>query len=387
MAFRLGRALGFHAEAAARRQCVVLGAGAVGLAVARQLAQGGRDVLVLDRHARPGMGQSSRNSEVIHAGLYYPEDSLKALCCVEGRHRLYAYCKKSGVEHRQVGKLIVATQEEELPTLQAIKEAAAANGVYDLRLLSPLEVARLEPAVRCKGALFSPSTGIVNSHELMQAYQGDAENAGAEVHCRNTVLSGEVTPEGIVLHIDADGAECTVLAQTLVNAAGIDAQSVARSLRGMPKQLIPGTWYAKGRYYSLQGPNPFRHLVYPVPVPGALGVHCTIDLAGRCRFGPDIEWVAEPDYSVQPEGADKFYAAVRKYYPDLPDDSLAPDYAGIRAKISPPGAPAADFLIQGPRQHGVPGLVHLFGIESPGLTSSLAIADRVAQALFLKPRK
>lgn len=361
-------------------ESVVIGAGVVGLAVARRLARAGREVLVLEAADAIGTGISSRNSEVIHAGIYYPRDSLKARLCVAGKRALYRYCASRGVGHKRLGKLIVATDEREMPLLDGLRAAAAANGVDDLVPLDARAVRAIEPALRCAGALFSPSTGVVDSHALMLSLRGEAEDRGAAMAFRAPVAGGAVGDGAIRLEVggvDATALECRVL----VNAAGLDAPAIALCLAGVPAAAVPRAWLAKGNYYGLVGRSPFSHLIYPVPVPGGLGTHVTLDLAGRARFGPDVEWVETRDYRVDPARARSFYAAIRRYWPDLPDGALQPDYAGIRPKIAGPGAPAADFVIQGPAEHGVAGLVNLFGIESPGLTASLAIADHVAALL------
>ena len=357
--------------------CVVAGAGVVGLAVARALALAGREVLVLDAAEGIGTETSSRNSEVIHAGIYYPAGSLMARTCVAGKRMLYAYCAERGVPHANCGKLIVATDAAEAEKLASIQARAAANGVPDLRLLDRAEALALEPALACTAALLSPSTGIIDSHAYMLTLQGDAENAGAIFVFHAPVLGGKVTEAGI--EIEVGGAEPMALrCRSFVNSAGLHAPKLARGLAGMPSQLIPTAYYAKGNYFTLTGRNPFSRLIYPVPVPGGLGTHLTIDLGGQARFGPDVEWVDRLDYEVDPRRAIGFYAAIRRYWPELKDGALAPGYSGIRPKIVPPGAPGQDFTIQGPRAHGVPGLVNLFGIESPGLTASLALAELVA---------
>ena len=353
--------------------CVVVGAGVVGLAAARALALDGREVLVLEAAEGIGTETSSRNSEVIHAGIYYPAGSLMARACVEGKHMLYDYCRERGVPHARCGKLIVATNEEEAGKLEAIQGRAAANGVPDLRLLTREEALEMEPALSCTAALHSPSTGIIDSHAYMLSLQGDAENAGAVFAFHAPVTGGRVGPDGI--EIETGGAEPMELrCRTLVNAAGLHAPRLARALRGMPEEAVPGAWYAKGNYFTLTGRNPFSRLIYPVPVPGGLGTHLTIDLGGQARFGPDVEWVDSIAYDVDPRRGESFYAAIRRYWPGLPDGALVPDYAGIRPKLTGPGEKAADFMIDGPAEHGLAGLVHLFGIESPGLTSSLSIA-------------
>lgn len=364
-----------------RVDCIVVGAGVVGLAVARQLALSGREVVILEAADAIGTGTSSRNSEVIHAGIYYPTGSLKARLCVAGRDALYAYCRERGIEHRRLGKLIVATDEEQRGKLAAIRAQAAANGVDDLYEITGGEARALEPELRCVAALVSPSTGIIDSHGLMLALQGEAEDHGAVLAVLSPVTGGRVTDDGIV--VEVGGADPTRLAcRTLVNAAGLSAQAVAAAIDGVPPASIPPQRLAKGNYYALaQGRSPFARLVYPVPEDGGLGVHLTLDLAGQARFGPDVEWVDRIDHSVDPRRADAFYASIRRYWPGLSDGALVPAYCGIRPKLSGPGEPAADFVIQGPETHGVPGLVQLYGIESPGLTACLAIADRVAALL------
>jgi L-2-hydroxyglutarate oxidase LhgO len=363
-----------------RVDAVVIGAGAVGLAVARALARAGREVIVLEAAAGIGTETSSRNSEVIHAGIYYPPGSLKARFCVAGRLALYAYCAERGVPHVRCGKLLVATEENQLPKLQAIKAQAEANGVTDLQRLSAGEARALEPALRCVAAYLSPSTGIVDSHAFMLALQGDAEAHGAALAFKSPLERGRVRDNGIMLEVG--GVEpMQVLAQAVVNSAGLHAPRVAASIQGLPPAQVPPTYYAKGNYYSLIGRAPFSRLVYPMPNEAGLGVHITIDLGGQARFGPDVEWIDRIDYDVDPTRADSFYAAIRDYWPGLADGQLAPGYAGIRPKIVGPTEKAADFVVQGPRVHGVPGLVNLFGIESPGLTAALAIADYVADLL------
>lgn len=360
--------------------CVVIGAGVVGLAVARELAMAGRDVIVVEAADAIGTETSSRNSEVIHAGIYYPTGSMKARLCVEGKKRLYRYCAERGIAHRNTTKLIVATSPAQEPTLHAIRAQAAANGVDDLVLIDGTEARRLEPNLRCAAALISPSTGIVDSHGLMLAFLGDAQDRGAMVAFNSPVEGGEVTEDGIVLTVG--GAEPMRLrCRRVVNAAGLHAQAVAKSIRGLAAATIPDTHYAKGNYFALSGRAPFSRLIYPVPEPGGLGVHITIDLAGQARFGPDVEWIDRIEYTVDARRADRFYAEVRRYWPGLPDGALVPAYAGIRPKLVPAGAPAADFVIQGPKVHGVAGLVNLYGIESPGLTASMAIAAHVASLL------
>lgn len=361
-----------------RVDCVVIGAGVVGLACARALALAGREVIVLEAAGSIGTETSSRNSEVIHAGIYYPPGSAKAELCVEGKSLLYRYCEEHGVAHRRCGKLIVATCAAQTATLHKILAQAAANGVHDLRLLTMDEAKAMEPQLRCVAALLSPSTGIIDSHGLMLAYQGEAEDRGAMLALQSPVTGGAVEAGGIMLEVG--GAEAMrIFARTVVNSAGLMAQRIAAALRGFPPDKVPPCYYAKGNYYSLAARSPFTHLIYPVPEAAGLGVHLTLDLAGQARFGPDVEWIAEIDYDVDLRRADGFYRAIRDYWPGLKDGQLAPGYAGIRPKLGGPGQPASDFLIQGADEHGVAGLVNLFGIESPGLTASLALANQVAQ--------
>ena len=363
-------------------EAIVVGAGVVGLAAARALARAGREVIVLEAEEAFGTVTSSRNSEVIHAGIYYAANSLKARLCVEGKARLYDYCARHGVGHNRCGKLIVATDEGELPVLDDLRRRAAVNGVDDLVHLTPAEVAGREPAVRCLGALLSPSTGIIDSHGLMLAYLGDAEDAGAMLALNAPSTGGRVSDDGIVLEIGGE-APMTLCARLVVNAAGLGANRLAASIDGMPADNVPPLYMAKGSYYTLPGRSPFNSLIYPAPNQVSLGVHVTVDLGGQCRFGPDAEWVETIDYDVDPARADVFYESVRRFWPDLQDGALEPGYSGIRPKVQAPGQPAADFVIQGPADHGVAGLVNLFGIESPGLTSSLALADEVVRRLGL----
>ena len=353
---------------------VVVGAGVVGLAVARALAMAGREVVVLEAEDAIGTHTSSRNSEVIHAGIYYPKGSLKARTCVAGKELLYEYCVTHGVPHRRSGKLIVASHEDQVAELQSIQKKAHANGVTDVVWMTQAQVNALEPAVRCVAGLYSPSTGIIDSHALMLAYQGDAEAHGAMLAFKSPLEKCEVVSDGFVL-------QESIHAKIVVNSAGLRAPSVARAMEGYRAELAPKEYYAKGNYYTLTGKNPFTRLVYPVPEPGGLGVHVTLDMAGQARFGPDVEWVEHIGYEVDPRRAERFYAAIRRYWPGLPDGALAPGYSGIRPKTAGPGEPAPDFAIQGPKAHGIPGLVHLFGIESPGLTASLALAAMVLEEL------
>lgn len=363
-----------------RVDCVVLGAGVIGLAVARSLALAGREVLVLEAENVIGSGTSSRNSEVIHAGLYYPAGSLKARLCREGRDRLYDYCVARGVPYRRCGKLIVASGED-VGKLDAIAVAAALNGVDDLRRVEHDELAGLEPAIRGDAALLSPSTGIIDSHGLMLALQTDLENASGLIVCRSPVVGGSVEPGGIRLLVG--GPDQTELhAAVVINSAGLAAPQVARSIHQMPLECVPQQHLAIGHYYTLSGPSPSDRLVYPVPTDGGLGVHLTLDLAGQARFGPDVRWIEEVNYRFDGSRFDEFIAAIRSYWPGLDPARLTEGYTGIRPKLAGPGAPAADFRIDGPDVHGIPGLVNLFGIESPGLTSCLAIADHVRGLLL-----
>jgi len=360
--------------------CIVIGAGVVGLAVARALALKGREVMVLDAANAIGTGTSSRNSEVIHAGIYYPQGSLKAQLCVAGKQMLYDYCAKRGIGYSRCGKLIVATHESQLVQLQGIIAKAAANGVHDLLLLSREQALAMEPQLECVAAIHSPSTGIVDSHALMLSLQGDIENAGGFVVLNTAVSQLIVAPTALEV-IASDGTE--LAANTVVNAAGLNAPQVARRIKGLDARHVPPTFWAKGNYFTLAGKSPFSRLIYPVPEAAGLGVHLTIDLGGQAKFGPDVQWVESPDdLLVDAARGDAFYAEVRKYWPGLKDGTLQAGYAGIRPKLQGPGAAAGDFVIQGQAIHGVPGLVNLFGIESPGLTSSLAIGERVSQMLL-----
>ena len=360
---------------------LVIGAGVVGLAAARALAQTGRDVIVVERHGGIGEETSSRNSEVIHAGIYYPTASLKARLCVAGKRALYAYCEEKTLEHRRCGKLIVASQASQETVLDALATQGAANGVEGLERIDAETLRRYEPAVRGSAALWSPSTGILDSHALMLALQGDLEAAGGFVALATELVRATVLDDGFALELRDGDARVTLRARELVNAAGLAASSVAQRIAGLPAPFIPTTRFAKGNYFTLLGTPPFRHLVYPVPEPGGLGVHATLDLGGRVRFGPDVEWLETPNYTVDPNRAAPFYAAIRRYWPALPDGSLEPAYAGVRPKLVRRGEPAADFRIDAPERHGVAGLVNLFGIESPGLTAALAIGDEVVDCL------
>lgn len=363
--------------------CIVVGAGVVGLAIARELSGRGLEVLVLEAADAIGTETSSRNSEVIHAGIYYPAGSLKARLCVAGRDMLYRYCTERGVPHARCGKLIAATSAEQAPMLAAITAAASANGVGDLKRLTAAEAQALEPALHCTAALLSPATGIIDSHALMLSLLGDAENGGAALSLSTRVVSGRVEPGRIVLQtLDAGSGEgFEIAARHVVNSAGLGAVALARSISGLDAAFVPTLHYAKGNYFSVTGRAPFSRLIYPVPEPGGLGVHLTLDLNGVARFGPDVEWTDGTDYRVDPSRADRFYGEIRKYWPALADGSLQPAYSGIRPKLSARGEPNADFVIQDGSVHGVENLVNLFGIESPGLTSCLAIAEHVAQCI------
>ena len=362
---------------------VVIGAGVVGLAVARALIQAApedaREWLVLEAADAIGTGTSSRNSEVIHAGIYYPQGSLKAQLCVQGRDMLYAYAAERGIGHQRCGKLIVATHASQVPALQAIIQKAHANGVTDLVMLDAATAQAMEPALSCVAAVHSPSTGIVDSHGLMLSLQGDFENGGGIVAVGSAVVGAMCLAEGILLQM-ADGTE--LLAETVVNASGLTAPWLAKKFQGLDPKYVPQAYFAKGNYFTLSGKSPFSRLIYPVPEAAGLGVHLTLDLGGQAKFGPDVQWVDRPDdLVVSPAHEQVFYTEVRKYWPALNDGALQAGYAGIRPKISGPHEAAADFCIQGPAVHGVKGLVNLFGIESPGLTSSLAIGQAVVQAL------
>jgi len=380
-----------------RIDVLVIGAGVVGLAVARALARAGREVVITEAEGRIGSGVSSRNSEVVHAGLYYPAGSLKARLCVRGKGLLYAFCAERGVDVRRCGKLIVATRAQDHAKLDAIVAHAQACGVHDLTRLTREQARELEPALECSAALLSPSSGIVDSHAFMTALLGDAERHGATLALASRFAGAERHAAGWRVRVadaaggpddqadkagEADGFELD--ARWLVNAAGLDAQAVAGAMHGFPATAIPRRHVAKGHYFSLAGRAPFSRLIYPTPVDGGLGVHLTLDLGGQAKFGPDVQWLdddrsaAALDYAVDPARSAGFYAEVRRYWPELPDGALAPAYSGIRPKLSGPGEPAADFVIAGPAAHGVAGVVQLFGIESPGLTASMAIGEEVA---------
>ena len=376
-----------------RVDCIVIGAGVVGLACARAIAQAGLDVVIVERETAYGTGVSARNSEVIHAGLYYPTGSRKALWCVRGARLLYDYCAQRGIAHHRCGKLLVATREADVEALETLRTKGLANGVNELQRLTRAQALALEPELQCAAALWSPASGIVDSHGLMTSLLGDAEAAGALLAVTSGVVGAARCGDGwrvTVREADASdsGGDFELATSWIVNAAGLDAQTVAALMEGFPAAAIPSRHLAKGHYFSLTGRAPFSRLIYPMPSDGGLGVHLTLDLGGQAKFGPDVEWIEDIttaadlgrdlDYSVDAGRADAFAAEVRRYWPRLPDGALAPAYSGIRPKLSGPGQPAADFGLQGPAEHGCAGVVQLFGIESPGLTASLAIGEVVA---------
>jgi len=359
-------------------EIAVIGAGVVGLAIARELARSGHEVIVLERNSHIGEETSARNSEVIHAGIYYPTGSLKAIHCVRGKEKLYRYCTKKGVPHSRCGKIIVSTQSEQQSELKALHDQAIANGVTDLQWINQSEVEKLEPSIQCVAGLLSPSTGIIDSHSFMLALQADLEAANGSVAILSKLVRAKTTDQNLQLVVKVDDQEFELTANALINSAGLYANQVANKIEGLSVQSIFRAYYAKGNYFTHDGPSPFNRLIYPLPENAGLGVHATLDLANQIRFGPDVQWVDSIDYTVDEEQIDKFYTAVRKYWPELSDGSLSPGYAGIRPKIVAKGEPPGDFVIQGPKNHGVPGLVNLYGIESPGLTAALSIADHVA---------
>ncbi|ASP33698.1 NAD(P)/FAD-dependent oxidoreductase [Labrenzia sp. VG12] len=361
-------------------ETIVIGAGVIGLAIGRTLAQADKEVLVLERHDLIGSETSARNSEVIHAGIYYPTGSLKARLCVSGKQQLYDFCAENGVEHERLGKLIVAANDDQLSELQALKKKAADNGVTDLTFLDRRQMLELEPALEGAGALLSPSTGIIDSHGFMLALEGGLGAGGGQVVLNTNVTQIAPDPAGgyrVDISTEDDG-DYALTCRELIVSAGHDAPGLMAAL---PASKAPKAFLAKGNYFKLQGKSPFSRLIYPVPEPGGLGVHLTLDLQHQARFGPDVEWVTERDYAVDPSRGDTFYAAIRSYWPDLQDEALIPDYSGIRPKIAAPGEPAADFRIDGPEAHGLEGLVALYGMESPGLTASLSIANEVKMRL------
>ena len=363
-------------------QTIVVGAGVVGLAVGAELAARGHEVMVLEQHALIGSEVSSRNSEVIHAGIYYPPGSLRARLCVDGKQRLYRFCAENGVAHERISKLLVATAEQQLPKLKALCETAAKNGVDDLELLSAAAARSLEPELACTAAVLSPSTGIVDSHGLMSALEGHITTRGGQVVLRTPVTSITRTASGLyALALGGDGAGATVTCQNLILCAGLHASKLARTLSFGDHYTVPETYYAKGQYYALTGKSPFSRHIYPMPDGAWLGLHVTVDLGQRCKFGPDIEWIPEIDYAFAPAKIDKFLASIRSYYPGLDPSRLNPDYTGIRPKLYREGEPVPDFRIDGPSAHGLDRIVVLAGIESPGLTASLAIGAHVAGLL------
>jgi L-2-hydroxyglutarate oxidase LhgO len=359
-------------------QVLVVGAGVVGLGIARAVARAGHEVIVAEAETAIGTITSSRHSEVIHAGLYYPTNSLRARHCPRSRRMLYEYCATRGIPHRKTGKLVVATNDTELKKLDEIYKQAQVNGCENLALIDAAAVKKLEPEVFCVGAMNSPETGVIDSHCYMLALRGEVEDHGGAIALNTRIDRLVNVLAGWEVHF---GAGETIVVDAVINAAGLGAQKLARATEGYPQERVPKLALAKGNYFAYAGRPVFKRLVYPTPVPGGLGTHVVLDLAGRMRFGPDVEWIERENYDVDGRRADVFYASIRKYWPGLPDNSLIPDYAGIRPKISGPGEPALDFIIDAPKDHGVPRLVMLFGIESPGLTASLSIGEEVAGAL------
>jgi L-2-hydroxyglutarate oxidase LhgO len=359
---------------------VVIGAGVVGIAIARALAQRGREVLILEAENTIGSVTSSRNSEVIHAGVYYHPGGLKARLCVEGRHKLYAYAAERGIPHKQCGKLIVATSDDQIPKLEEWHTIAMQNGVEGLRFITPAEARAMEPEVFCVAALHAPVTGIIDVHHYMLALLGDAEAAGVTLALRSPVTRGEIGADGFVLEVGG-ATPVKIACRTLINAAGLGAQGFAHNLQGLDAKTIPPLVLAKGSYFSFSGKPPFKMLIYPLPAFGSSGLHATCDMAGQVRFGPDVEWVDRIDYHVDPARLPVFEESVRRYWPGLPKGVLQPDYSGVRPKVARASPHDTDFIIHGAREHGIPGLVNLFGIESPGLTASLALAEEVALRL------
>ena len=359
---------------------LVVGAGVVGLAIGRALALRGHSVIVAERTGGIGNGVSSRNSEVIHGGMYYPSGSLRARHCVAGRRLLYAFCESHGVPFAKCGKLIVATNDLEQAKIEGIYQQGLANGVEGLELIGGNAARDLEPALSATAAVLSTETGIIDSHRLMLALQGDLEDRGGAIAFRTKVMRLQRSAAGWEVHLDGPDEE-PILVDAVVNSAGLGAQALARATEGYPAERVPRQVLARGNYFSCLGRPAFTRLIYPAPVEGGLGTHLTLDLAGRVRFGPDVEWIETENYDVDPRRAESFYASIRRYWPGLPDGALVPDYAGIRPKLTGPGEPPADFVVEGPAEHGLPGLVHLFGIESPGLTSSLSLAEDVSDRL------
>jgi len=362
-------------------QILVVGAGVIGLSVARAAAIAGHDVIIAEAADGIGTGISSRNSEVIHAGLYYPTGSLRALHCVRGRRMLYDYCASHGIHHRKCGKLLVATNEREVTKVETIRAQGDANGVENLEMIGGNAARALEPEVWCIAALMSPESGIVDGHGFMLALRGDLEDRGGMIAFETPIERLEYVSGQWRVHFGSAAEPGHLDVDAVVNSGGLGAQTLARRIEGYPADQVPRLVLAKGNYFAYAGRPVFGRLIYPTPVDGGLGVHVTVDLAGRMRFGPDVEWIEREQYAVDPSRADSFYARIRTYWPGLPDGSLVPDYSGIRPKLTGPGEPAADFMIAGPAQHGLPGLVNLFGIESPGLTCSLSLAEAVVTVL------
>jgi len=362
-------------------QVLVVGAGVVGLAIARAAARKGHEVIVAEATHGIGNGVSSRNSEVIHGGMYYPASSLRAFHCPRGRRMLYEFCATYGVPHRKCGKFIVATEDAEISKMEAILKLGIENGVENFEMIDGAAARAAEPELNCVAALHSPETGIIDSHQLMVALQGDLEDRGGVIAFGTKIERITRNQAGWMIHYSGDSAgELSV--DAVINSAGIGAQRLARKTETYPEARVPKQYLARGNYFGYARKPVFSRLIYPAPrIDGGLGTHVTLDLAGRMRFGPDVEWIDEENYNVNPARVESFYASIRRYWPKLPDNSLQPDYAGIRPKLTGPGEPAADFMIEGPKQHGQAGLVHLFGIESPGLTSSLSLADEVVSDL------
>ena len=369
--------------------CVVIGAGVVGLAIAREMALQGRGTILLERESAFGTISSARNSEVIHAGIYYPKDSLKAKLCVEGNRLLYEYCRSHQVATQPYGKLIVAVDETQIDDLQAILYKAQNNGVPEIKMISEDHAKALEPNLKCSAAILSSSTGIVDSHGYMLSLLGGFEDGGGMIAYQSPLIGakliGDQAQSGFELEIGgADGMK--IQTKMLINCAGMSAPAVAQKIEGLDPNQIPKAYFAKGNYFSLSGKSPFKHLIYPTPEPGGLGVHLTLDMGGQAKFGPDVEWLdieneEQIDYTVDPKRAEGFYEAVRRYWPGIKDGALQPDYSGVRAKIVPPDTPAGDFCFNGPEDHGLHGLYNLYGFESPGLTSSLAIAKHLERKI------
>jgi L-2-hydroxyglutarate oxidase LhgO len=358
-------------------QVLVVGAGVVGLAMARAAALKGHEVIVAEVTRGIGNGVSSRNSEVIHGGMYYPTGSLRAYHCPRGRRMLYEFCASHGVPHRKCGKLIVATEEAEISKMEAILKQGHANGIENFELIDGAAARAMEPALHCVAALRSPETGIIDSHQFMTALRGDLEDRGGVIAFNTRIDRIVRNQSGWMVHFSG-GESGELSVDAVINSAGLGAQPLARRTEPYPQERVPRLVLARGNYFGYAGRPVFSRLIYPAPrIDGGLGTHVTLDLAGRMRFGPDVEWIDEENYDVNPARAQSFYASIRRYWPALPDNSLQPDYAGIRPKLTGPGEPAADFMIEGPGQHGLPGLIHLFGIESPGLTSALSLADEV----------